>query len=159
MGPRNETALHSAEPPAGHFMPAVGQSVTIQEVGLRDGLQLVEFVSTQHKVALIHELVHVGTEILQVTSFVNPRALPQFSDAEEVAAALPRGSATRFSALIPNLRGAERAAGFGLDIWELMYSVTDAHSHRNAGRSAAQAMSELGLGPAELASLREQGVI
>ncbi len=85
-------------------------NIEIVEVGPRDGLQNEAVpVSTADKLALIDRLIACGARRIEVTSFVNPKRVPQMADADDVAAALPDGGDVTFIGLVLNMRGAERA--------------------------------------------------
>jgi len=132
------------------------ESVEIHEVGPRDGLQNEkEFIPTERKVAIVDALSRTGVESIQVTSVVHPKAVPQHADAEEVMARIERVPGVRYTVLVPNLRGAERAVPMRADEWELMLSVTDSHSRANANRSTEEALR--GMEPV-VALARESGV-
>src|SRR5664279_3391655 len=84
--------------------------VIVTEVGTRDGLQIEKtFVPTEKKIELINDMIAAGIRSIEVTSFVSPKAVPQMADAEEVLVGIAKRSDTRLSALVPNLRAAERA--------------------------------------------------
>ena len=86
------------------------------EVGPRDGFQIErDFIPTATKIELINELVDAGVPKIEYSSFVSPRAVPQLADAAEVLAGVDRSKGTRFAALVPNAKGAERAAEAGVD--------------------------------------------
>src|SRR4030043_1665995 len=92
-------------------------SVTIREVMLRDGLQNIrEFIPTEDKTELFRLIVASGIRDIEITSFVNPKAIPQFGDASQMAQAVlkmkPEG--VEVSALIPNLKGAQIALESGM---------------------------------------------
>ena len=85
-------------------------SAKLVEVGLRDGLQAVsQFVSTDHKLELLHGILDSGVTTVEITSFAYPKVLPQFSDAERIIAEAPRRDGVHYKALVPNVRGAQRA--------------------------------------------------
>ena len=85
--------------------------VMVTEVGTRDGFQAEpEFIATANKVATINGLIDAGVRSIEATSFVSPRALPQLADAAEVLAQVHRNPNVRLAVLVPNARGAERAA-------------------------------------------------
>ena len=89
--------------------------VKMVEVGPRDGLQNEpQSVATADKLAFIAKLAASGVGDLEVTSFVSPRAVPQMADAAEVVAGLAESSNARYSALVPNEKGLERALSCGL---------------------------------------------
>src|SRR5437870_9629315 len=85
--------------------------VLVTEVGPRDGFQSErEFVPTEVKAELINALIGAGVKSFEATSFVSPRAVPQLADAAKVMELIQRRPGVRLSALVPNARGAERAA-------------------------------------------------
>jgi hydroxymethylglutaryl-CoA lyase len=130
--------------------------VEVNEVGPRDGFQAEdEFIPTGRKVDIIDALSRTGVSAIQVTSVVHPKAVPQLADAEEVMARIGRAPGVRYTVLVPNLRGAERAVPMNADGWELMLSVTDSHSRSNANRSTDEALK--GMEPV-VALARENGV-
>src|SRR5258708_5813543 len=83
--------------------------VSIREVAPRDGLQNEDPIPTEAKVRLLDALSATGVRRIEAVSFVHPRAIPQMADAEAVWAAVTRNPEVRYSALVPNTRGAERA--------------------------------------------------
>jgi hydroxymethylglutaryl-CoA lyase len=132
------------------------ERVEINEVGPRDGFQAEsEFIPTERKVLIVDALSRTGVAAIQVTSVVHPKAVPQLADAEEVMARIERVPGLRYTVLVPNLRGAERAVPMNADGWELMLSVTDSHSRSNANRSTDEALK--GMEPV-VALARENGV-
>ena len=85
--------------------------VKVVEVGPRDGLQsLPRWVETADKVRMVDRLSAVGFPVIEVTGFVSPRAIPNLRDAEEVFERIARRPGTVYRALVPNARGAQRAA-------------------------------------------------
>jgi len=89
-------------------------SVEILEVSPRDGLQNEKVsISTEHKLELIARAIAAGARRIEVTSFVNPRAVPQMADADAVAAGLPVRDDMTYIGLVMNQRGAERALATG----------------------------------------------
>ena len=116
-------------------------AIEVNEVGPRDGFQAEdEFIPTGRKVEIIDALSRTGVAAIQITSVVHPKAVPQLADAEEVMARIERVPGVRYTVLVPNLRGAERAVPMRADGWELMLSVTDSHSRSNANRSTDEAL-------------------
>ena len=88
--------------------------IEILEVAPRDGLQNEKAViATEHKLALIAHAIAAGARRIEVTSFVNPRAVPQMADADAVCAGLPDRDDVSYIGLVMNQRGAERALGTG----------------------------------------------
>ena len=119
------------------------ERVIVREVGLRDGLQIEKRpVSTRDKLAVLDLLLDAGVRHLQVTSFVSPRAVPQLADAEEVVAAMPRVEGMHSCALVPNARGATRAAATRVDAIEIVVSCSDTHNRKNLNRSIARSLEE-----------------
>ena len=94
------------------------------------------------KAALIEALVAAGLKRIQVTSFVHPRLVPQMADAEELCASLTPYPGVTYSGLALNLKGIERAHSADLTHIDMSVSASDAHSHRNANRSVAEALQE-----------------
>lgn len=116
-------------------------SVTVCEVGPRDGFQMEEsFIPTDDKVAIINALSRTGLRVIQATSFVHPRAVPQLRDAEEVMARIDRLPGVAYTALVPNERGTERAIAAGVDGIEMVVSVSESHSLSNTNMTTARAM-------------------
>jgi hydroxymethylglutaryl-CoA lyase len=122
---------------AGLVLPPV---VDVREVGMRDGLQLESPVPLAGKLAMLEALVATGVRRIEVTSFVSPKAVPALADADQLAAELHRFPGVRFSALVANLRGAQRAVDAGIADLEYVVSAADSHSRANAGRPTAEAV-------------------
>ncbi|WP_292289300.1 hydroxymethylglutaryl-CoA lyase [Marivita sp.] len=120
-----------------------GARISICEVGPRDGFQIESaFIPTDSKIAIINALFAAGLRQMQVTSFVSPRAVPQLADAEAVLAGIDRPEGAVITALIPNLRGAERAAGAGVDAVHTVVSSSETHNLKNVNRSIAASLSD-----------------
>lgn len=117
-------------------------SVEIVEVGPRDGLQNERTeVSTADKLALIRRIIDAGARRIEVTSFVNPRRVPQMADAEAVAASLPARSDVTFIGLVLNQRGAERAlAAPGIGELGAVCVSTDRFAVANQGQTSAESV-------------------
>ena len=109
-------------------------TASIVEVSPRDGLQNeATLLPAADKVALVNRAVAAGTRRIEVTSFVNPRKVPQMADAEEVMAALPRRDGVSYIGLALNARGFERALKAGVTEVNYVLVATDAFSLRNSG--------------------------
>ena len=105
--------------------------IYMQEVGTRDGLQVEQaFVPTADKVALVNALSHAGMAKMEVTAFVSPKAIPALRDGEQVLREIERVPGVVYSALVPNVRGAERAVDAHTDEFNLVMSVTESHNLR-----------------------------
>jgi hydroxymethylglutaryl-CoA lyase len=121
-----------------------GTRITICEVGPRDGFQSEKtFSPTQKKIEIANALFAAGLRHMQITSFVSPRAVPQLADAEEVLAGIDRPEGAWVTALVPNLRGAERAAGAGVDAVHTVLSASETHNLKNLNRPVDQSLAEL----------------
>jgi hydroxymethylglutaryl-CoA lyase len=116
--------------------------VHVTEVGLRDGLQNEPVVlPTEDKLRLARALVAAGAREFEITSFVSPRAVPALADAAEVVAALRDIPGLHLSALVPNLRGAERALAAGVDSVVLFVSASESHNAKNVNRSVQDSLA------------------
>lgn len=124
-------------------------SVSIREVGLRDGLQIEQPIPTEEKLRLLDAVLATGVRRIELTSFVSPRAVPALADAETVAAAVANRPEVDWSALVLSRSGVARALAAGIRNLEYVVSASDTHSQANAGRTTAEAVA---LG-AELADL------
>ncbi len=115
-------------------MSKAAKSVEIIEVSPRDGIQNDSVIlDTDVKLELIQRAVDAGVARIEVTSFVNPKRVPQMADADEVARALPRNVDTRFIGLALNRRGFDRAVDAGLDEVNFVVVATDTFNRRNQG--------------------------
>jgi hydroxymethylglutaryl-CoA lyase len=113
-------------------------SVRIAEVGPRDGLQNeAGSVPADAKVAFIESLAAAGLPVVEATSFVSPKAVPQLSDADEVFPAIRRRPGVRYPVLVPNARGMERAERAGADAVAVFTAASDAFTERNIGMTIA----------------------
>lgn len=124
-------------------MTDLPQRLSLREVGPRDGLQNEAPVPTADKVALIEALSRTGVERIEAVSFVHPKAIPQMADAAEVWAAVQRRPGVRYSALVPNLRGAERALDAGFTEIEVVVSASDTHNRKNLNRSTEESLDDI----------------
>jgi hydroxymethylglutaryl-CoA lyase len=120
--------------------------VHVCEVGLRDGLQLVTgVVPTATKTALLDALVAAGFAEMDVTSFVPPQVVPQFFDAAAVMAhARSRHPGLGAGALVPNVKGAERAIAADATALFFVASVSRGHSRANVRREPEEQVAALG---------------
>jgi hydroxymethylglutaryl-CoA lyase len=121
------------------------EQVTLVEVGPRDGLQNEpRSIPTGTKVAFISRLVQAGLRQIEVTSFVSPKAVPQLSDAGEVLRQLPHAEGVTYSALVPNLKGLERAIDAGLRRIAVFTAASEAFARRNLNMSIAESLATFG---------------
>ncbi|WP_326561924.1 hydroxymethylglutaryl-CoA lyase [Micromonospora sp. NBC_01796] len=118
-------------------------AVSIREVGPRDGLQNEDPIPTDAKVRLLDALSATGVGRIEAVSFVHPRAIPAMADADEVWRAAVRAPEVRYSALVPNSRGAQRALAAGFTEIEVVVSASDTHNRRNVNRSTAESLDDI----------------
>ncbi|RIW47700.1 hydroxymethylglutaryl-CoA lyase [Micromonospora endophytica] len=117
--------------------------VSIREVGPRDGLQNEEPIPTEAKVRLLDALSRTGVGRIEAVSFVHPRAIPQMADADEVWRQAAKVDGVRYSALVPNVRGAQRALAAGFTEIEVVVSASDTHNRRNLNRSTDESLDDI----------------
>ena len=117
--------------------------ISVREVGPRDGLQNEDPVPTEDKVELIDRLSATGVTRIEAVSFVRPAAIPQMADAEEVWKRITRAPSVRYSALVPNLRGAARALDSGLAEIEAVVSASDTHNRKNVNRGTEESLDDI----------------
>jgi hydroxymethylglutaryl-CoA lyase len=130
MGAR-ELGLPIVVPNAG--LPA---EVTIWEVGARDGLQNESAVlPVDVKLEFLDRLADTGLAILEATSFVSPKWVPQLADAEQLLAGLKRRDGVRYPVLVPNERGLDRALAAGVRHIAIFGSATETFAKRNLNRT------------------------
>jgi len=118
------------------------ESVTIVEVGPRDGFQMEKtFIETDTKIGLINALIGTGIKRIEATSFISARAIAQLRDAAEVVKRMVRGKDIFVEALVPNPKGAEGAAEAGVDGMRIFLSASEAHNRKNVNRSIQESLS------------------
>jgi isopropylmalate/homocitrate/citramalate synthase len=114
----------------------------IVEVGPRDGLQNESAeVGTADKIAYVNLLTAAGLPAIEVTAFVSPRWVPQMADAEQVLAGITRSTATRYSALVPNLAGLERARAASLTEIAVFAAASETFSRKNINRGIEESVA------------------
>lgn len=121
-------------------------TVVIREVMLRDGLQnITDFIPTEAKIKLFQLIVASGIRSMEITSFVSPKAIPQFKDAAQMVRAVlqmkPEG--IDMSALVPNFRGAELAVESGMKRIGVVMSVSESHNISNVRRTTSESIDEI----------------
>src|SRR6202171_2772844 len=110
--------------------------ITIVEVGPRDGLQNERAnVSTADKIAFVNRLSAARLPVIEVSAFVSPQWVPQLGDAEQVFAGIVRHPGTRYTALVPNPAGLERAQRAGVTEVAIFAASTETFSRKNINRS------------------------
>ncbi|WP_116367287.1 hydroxymethylglutaryl-CoA lyase [Parahaliea mediterranea] len=120
---------------------ARSESVVINEVGPRDGLQnQARVLAPAQRVQLIESLLATGISAVEVGAFVSPKAVPAMAGTDEVVAALPPGAAD-YSVLVPNLRGYELAREAGCTTVNLVVAASNTMNEKNIRMSTADAMA------------------
>ena len=120
------------------------ETVEIFEVGPRDGLQPEPvFIETAKKIELVNRLTEAGCRRIEVTSFVNPKWVPQMKDAAEVFKGITQKSGVVYNALIPNQKGLERALECGLKEVVTILSTSESHNKKNLNCSVADSLREV----------------
>lgn len=128
-------------------MSAPGKSIKpmnikIVEVGPRDGLQNEKaIVPTNVKIDYITKLADAGLKYIEATSFVHPKAIPQLSDALDVVRGLPKRPDVHFSALVPNLKGLERALESGIRDIAVFTAASDTFNQRNINMTIEESIA------------------
>ena len=122
-------------------LPALPQTVRVVEVGPRDGLQNEKaLIPTEQKIQFIAMLAEAGLPVVEATSFVSPRAIPQLSDAGEVMAGLTRLPTTSYPVLVPNLKGMERALAAGVRAIAVFTAASESFTRHNINATIAQSL-------------------
>lgn len=120
----------------------VPPAVRIVEVGPRDGLQNeAAAIPTADKVRFVDALTAAGHAVIEVSSFVSPRRVPQMADAAEVFAGIQRRPGVRYTALVPNQAGLERALAAGVDEVAVFAAASETFSARNINQSIDESLA------------------
>ncbi|WP_096201508.1 hydroxymethylglutaryl-CoA lyase [Bacillus sp. FJAT-45350] len=113
--------------------------VKIKEVGPRDGLQNeTKFIDTEDKIAWINQLSNTGLSYIEITSFVHPKWIPALADALEVSKGVERHKDIIYAALVPNMRGLDRALSANIDEVSVFMSASETHNQKNINKSIAE---------------------
>ena len=122
---------------------ADGKRLFIHDVAPRDGLQIeTVFVPTADKIALVDALSRSGVAKIEVTSFTSPKAIPALADAQDVMAGIQRLPGVEYAALVPNLKGAERALGCRVDELNVVMSASESHNRANLRMGREQSLAQ-----------------
>ena len=117
-------------------------AVRIVEVGPRDGLQNEKaLIPTAQKIQFITMLAEAGLPVIEATSFVSPRAIPQLSDASDVMSSLVRLPRTEYPVLVPNLRGMERAMETGVRSIAVFTAASESFTRHNINTTIAESLA------------------
>ena len=121
-----------------------GLKLGINEVATRDGFQMeCRFIETNDKVTLVDELSRLGYAKIEVTSFTSPKAIPALRDAEDVMRRIERVPQVVYTALVPNVRGGERALECRTDEFNLVMSASETHNLANLRMTREQSFRQL----------------
>jgi hydroxymethylglutaryl-CoA lyase len=138
------------------------KSVTIYEVGPRDGLQNeARPIATGDKIAMIDALTATGLSRIEITSFVNPKWIPQLADAADVARGIKRKEGTVYSCLVPNKTGLDKALDAGMKEVAVFLSASETHNKKNVNKTVADTLTafEDVIGPAKEAGVRVRAYV
>jgi hydroxymethylglutaryl-CoA lyase len=136
--------------------------VTLYEVGPRDGLQNESrMIPTDDKVRFIDALSDTGLRAVEITSFVNPKWIPQLADGAEVARRIARKPGVVYSALVPNRQGLESAMAAGMKEVAVFMSASETHNKKNVNKTIAATLKafEDTVPPALAAGLRVRAYV
>jgi hydroxymethylglutaryl-CoA lyase len=119
-----------------------GRRVTVVEVGPRDGLQNEHAnVSTADKIAFVDLLSAAQLPVIEVSAFVSPKWVPQMADASEVFAGISKRDGVRYTALVPNLAGLDRAIAVGVKEIAIFAASSETFSRKNINQSIDQSLA------------------
>ena len=125
-------------------MTAWPARIHITDVGPRDGLQnQAEPISTKTKIALVDALSQTGLERIEASAFVHPKWIPQLADADEVFAGITRRNDVKYTALVPNDRGWNRALSAGVDEIAVLTAASETFCKRNTNTTIKGAMRRI----------------
>ncbi len=128
--------------PSQEFSPQFPRSVRIVEVGPRDGLQNEKaLVPTEQKIQFIEMLAGAGLPVVEATSFVSPRAIPQLSDASAVMTSIKRLPTTSYPVLVPNIKGMERALAAGVQSIAVFTAASESFTRHNINATIAESLT------------------
>jgi hydroxymethylglutaryl-CoA lyase len=119
------------------------KSMVVAEVGPRDGLQsFPRWIDTSTKVAIIDRLSDLGLPVIEVSNFAHPKVIPHLRDAEEVFQRIKRRPGTVYRALVPNARGAHRAAHAQVDEMLGLITISATYTRKNQNMTIDQAIEQ-----------------
>ena len=123
---------------------SMSKNVVIRDVAPRDGFQSwSEFVPTEKKLEIIEAIRAAGVGEIEITSFVNPKVIPQMRDAAELMKTVQHGEGCIYAALVPNPNGAQLGVEAGADKLCVVISATDVHNQANVRRTVSESLSAL----------------
>lgn len=116
-------------------------AIQVNEVGPRDGLQNEKVIlTTAQKCSMIQQLTDAGTTYVEVASFVHPKWMPPLADGMDVLKQLQRKNGVTYAALVPNMKGLERALEANVDEVSVFFSASEAHNQANLNRSIEETL-------------------
>ncbi len=124
-------------------LPPLPDAVELRDVGPRDGLQPEQPVAPADRVRLIEALVTAGLRRIEAVAFVSPQAVPAMAGAAAVLAGVPRRGDLRYSALVPNRRGAEMALECEIDELTVTISLSETYNQRNVHMSTDESVGAI----------------
>lgn len=123
-------------------MNPLPRRVSIVEVGPRDGLQNENaIIATPDKIAFVDLLTAAGHSTIEVSAFVSPKWVPQMADASDVFAGIAKTPGVRYTALVPNLAGLERARSAGVSEIAIFAAASETFSQRNINQTIDQSLA------------------
>jgi hydroxymethylglutaryl-CoA lyase len=123
---------------------SIHKRLHIQEVSARDGFQMeTQPIPTERKVAFLDRLSVTGLSKIEVTSFTSPASIPTLADAESVIKGMLRVPGVCYTALVPNLRGCERALATSIDEINLVMSASESHNLANLRMTCEKSLAQL----------------
>ncbi len=125
------------------LLPWLPDAVVLRDVGPRDGLQPERPLDPEERVRLISALVSAGVRRIEAAAFVSPSAVPAMAGAAEVLAKVPRRTDLRYTALVPNLRGAQMALEAQIDELSVTISLSETYNQRNVRMSIAESLAAI----------------
>ena len=119
--------------------------LTVVEVGPRDGLQNERAsISTADKIEFVNRLTAAQLPVIEVSAFVSPRWVPQLADAAEVFSGITRRPGTRYTALVPNIKGLDRAVEAGVTEIAVFAASSETFSRKNINQSIEESLTTYG---------------
>lgn len=132
------------------------QKVKLVEVGPRDGLQNESApIPTATKLALIHRLADAGLPVVEATSFVSPKWIPQLGDAAELFPAIERKAGVHYPVLVPNMKGMERAVACGVEEIAVFSAASESFNKKNINASIPESLERF---EPVMAMARDKGI-
>ena len=120
----------------------IPKRIAVVEVGPRDGLQNERVrLTTADKIQLVDRLSATGLATIEVSAFVSPKWVPQMSDADQVFAGITRRPGTRYTALVPNLAGLERARRAGVGEISIFAASSETFSRKNINQGIDESLA------------------